>query len=249
MKYGILFLIFWSMILSAQTKIIAHRGFWNTNPPNAENSLEALENAQKLNIYGAEFDVRMTRDGKLVVNHDEHISTIEIAANDYSDLKKIRLSNGEKLPTLRKYLRKGAKSNTKLIIEIKPAKTKVLEDEIVSKTIAMVKKSGLGQQAEFISFSQNICTEIKRREPAFVVQYLAGDLSPAELKGLNIDGLDYHYSVLIEKHPQWISEANELGLITNAWTVNDLHIFKRLQEMGIDFVTTNVPDEFQKISQ
>lgn len=61
-----------AMFINAQTQIIAHRGYWNTQPKTSENSIKALENAQRLKIYGSEFDVRMTKDGILVINHDEH---------------------------------------------------------------------------------------------------------------------------------------------------------------------------------
>lgn len=61
-----------TVFMKAQTQIIAHRGYWQTQPPTTENSLKSLENAQNLKIYGSEFDVRMTKDGVLVVNHDEH---------------------------------------------------------------------------------------------------------------------------------------------------------------------------------
>ena len=74
------------------------------------------------------------------------------------------------------------------------------------------------------------------------MQYLAGDLSPLEIKNAGIDGLDYHYSVFLDKHPDWILEAKKLGLITNVWTVNDEVIFKKLADLGVGFVTTNVPD-------
>jgi glycerophosphoryl diester phosphodiesterase len=47
--------------MKAQTQIIAHRGYWQTQPPTTENSLKSLENAQNLKIYGSEFDVRMTK--------------------------------------------------------------------------------------------------------------------------------------------------------------------------------------------
>ena len=62
------------------------------------------------------------------------------------------------------------------------------------------------------------------------------------LKNAGIDGLDYHYSVFLDKHPDWILEAKKLGLITNVWTVNDEVIFKKLADLGVGFVTTNVPD-------
>ena len=234
--------------MNAQTQIIAHRGFWKTNPETTENSIKALENANDLKVYGSEFDVRMTKDGVLVINHDEHHGKMEVSETNFSELKKLKLSNGEKIPTLEKYLKKGRRfQNLKLIVELKPAKTKSLEDEIVKKTLALVKDLGIETQCEFISFSLNICEEIKKVEPKSIVQYLNGDLSPQELKNKGIDGFDYHYKVLTEKNPTWISEAKNLGLITNSWTVNDPEIFKKLQEMGIGFVTTNVPDEFQKI--
>ncbi len=228
----------------SQTQIIAHRGFWKTQPATSENSLTALINAQQLKIYGSEFDVRMTKDGVLVVNHDEHINKIEISETLFKDLEKEKLSNGEPLPTLEKYLEQGKKSNhLKLIIELKPAKTPELENEMVTKTLKMVKRNQLENQCEFISFSWHLCLEIKRQNPKAIVQYLEGDKSPEEIKEAGLDGIDYHYSVFLEKHPDWISEAKKLGLITNVWTVNDEVIYKKLVEMGVGFVTTNVPDE------
>lgn len=242
-KIIIVLLIMMFTIMSAQTQIIAHRGFWKTNSITAENSIQSLKNAQELKIYGSEFDVRMTKDGVLVINHDEHINKLEISETLFKDLKKQKLSNGEKLPTLEKYLKQGKKSKqVKLIVEIKPAKTPELEDEMVAKTLKMIRDKSLENQCEFISFSLHLCKEIKRQNPKAIVQYLAGDLSPSDIKNAGIDGLDYHYSVFLDKHPGWISEAKKLGLITNVWTVNDEVIFKKLADLGVGFVTTNVPD-------
>ena len=242
-KIIIALLIMMFTIMTAQTQIIAHRGFWKTNPITAENSIQSLKNAQELKIYGSEFDVRMTKDGVLVINHDEHINKLEISETLFKDLKKQKLSNGEKLPTLEKYLKQGKKSKqVKLIVEIKPAKTPELENEMVIKTLKMIRDKSLENQCEFISFSLHLCKEIKRQNPKAIVQYLAGDLSPSDIKNAGIDGLDYHYSVFLDKHPGWISEAKKLGLITNVWTVNDEVIFKKLADLGVGFVTTNVPD-------
>ncbi|MCW3170582.1 glycerophosphodiester phosphodiesterase family protein [Chryseobacterium sp. 09-1422] len=234
-------------IMNAQTQIIAHRGYFQTNPPTTENSLKSLENAQNLKIYGAEFDVRMTKDGVLVVNHDEHHAKMEISETDFKELKKVKLSNGEQFPTLKDYLKKGKKDQSlKLIVEIKPDKTKEKEDELTAKTIKMIKDLKLESQSEFISFSLNICKEIKKLEPSFKVQYLRGELSPQQIKDEGLDGIDYHYSIF-EKNPTWIAEANALGLITNSWTVNDIAIFNKLKDQGIGFVTTNTPADFKDL--
>ncbi|MCE3075713.1 glycerophosphodiester phosphodiesterase family protein [Chryseobacterium gwangjuense] len=234
-----------TVVMKAQTQIIAHRGYFQAEPPTTENSLKSLENAQNLKIYGSEFDVRMTKDGVLVINHDEHHGKMEISETNFKELEKLKLSNGEKFPTLKDYLKLGKKDKSlKLIVEIKPDKTKEKEDELTAKTLKMIKDMKLESQSEFISFSLNICKEIKRLEPSFKVQYLRGELSPAQIKNEGLDGLDYHYSVF-QKNPTWIAEAKALGLITNSWTVNDVAVYDELKAQGIGFVTTNIPNQLK----
>ncbi|MDF2833605.1 MULTISPECIES: glycerophosphodiester phosphodiesterase family protein [Chryseobacterium] len=244
-KFILGFAVLTTAFMNAQTQIIAHRGYFQTQPPTTENSITALQNAQKLKIYGSEFDVRMSKDGVLVINHDEHHGKMEISETDFKELAKLKLSNGEKYPTLKDYLKAGKKDKAlKLIVEIKPAKTEELENELVEKTIAMIKDMKLESQCEYISFSLNICKQIKKIAPDFKVQYLRGELSPQQIKEEGLDGLDYHYSVF-QKNPTWISEANALGLITNSWTVNDVEIYNELKKQGVKFVTTNIPDQLK----
>lgn len=227
--------------MQAKTKIIAHRGYWQTNPPTAENSLQALENAQKLSIYGTECDVRMSKDGVLMIYHDEYHGTMEISETNFADLDKLKLENGENVPTLKEYLEKGKEnSSLKLMIELKPISSEFKENELVQKAIQQVKELQLQSQIEFISFSLNICEHLKKEEPVFKIYYLNGDLSPSQIKQKGFDGIDYHYSIFL-KNPTLISHAKDLGLMTNSWTVNDIEIFKQLRKQGIDFVTTDIP--------
>ena len=62
---------------NAQTKVIAHRGFWNCEG-SAQNSIAALQKAQEIGVYGSEFDVSITADGIPVVNHDVDIDGLVI---------------------------------------------------------------------------------------------------------------------------------------------------------------------------
>lgn len=237
-----------AVVINAQTLLVAHRGFWKTNPDIAQNSIESLKNAQKLKIYGSELDVRMSKDGVLVVNHDEHINGVEVSETIFNNLKKEKLSNGEQIPTLEDYVKQGAKSKTvKLIVELKPAKTPELENEMVAKALQIIKERKMQDRTEYISFSLNMCKELKRQNPNAIVQYLAGDKSPSEIKSLGIDGIDYHHKIFLEKQPNWLEEAKTLGLITNVWTVNDITVYKKLVEMGVGFITTDIPDEFLKL--
>lgn len=230
----------------AQTKIIAHRGFWKTEN-SAQNSIKALQLAQGLKVYGSEFDVRLTKDGKLVVNHDPDINKVEIAKTDFKTIRKEKLANGEIISTLEEYLKQGKKDpSVQMILEIKELDSEANEKSAVEQSLALVKKLKMENQVQYISFSLYICKELKKQFPSAKVQYLKGDLAPKEIAALGIDGIDYHYSVF-QKNPTWMKEAQDLHLITNAWTVDDPKVFEELRSQGLDFVTTNTPDIFQKM--
>jgi glycerophosphoryl diester phosphodiesterase len=194
-----------------------------------------------LGIYGSEFDVWMTSDGVLVVNHDADINGMRIDDTPYEMLKDIRLENGEKLPLLEAYLQQGKKDKkTKLILELKPHSSKEKEDRAVSAIVKMVEKCGVKKQTEYISFSLNICKEFVRLSPKADVAYLNGDLAPQELKALKITGIDYNLAVL-KKNKHWIEEAHKLKMTVNVWTVNAEEDMKEMIAAGVDFITTDKP--------
>jgi len=237
-------LIFLAMGLNAQTQIIAHRGVWQAEG-SAQNSIKSLKLAQKEGVYGSEFDVRMTKDLFLVVNHDPDINGVVIDSTDYKELRKQKLKNGEKLPSLREYLIQGKKNpSVKLILEIKEIPDAFKEILTIEKTLEEIKEFDFGDQIQYISFSLYACKLIKEKMPNAVVLYLKGDLSPAQVKAAGLDGLDYHYSVF-QKHPNWLKESKELHLITNVWTVDDRQIYEWLKSEDVDFITTNRAAEFK----
>ena len=233
--------------MQAQTQVIAHRGFWKTEG-SAQNSITALEKATEAKLYGSEFDVQITLDGKLIVNHDSKFQGFVIAETPYKDLKKIRLQNGEKLPTLKKYLKKGKKQDIQLILEIKSHKSKEVEDKMAADIVKMVKKMGLEKQVEYIAFSLNICEQLAKLTPESEIAYLNGDVTPTELKKKGINGIDYNQSVLM-KHPEWVEEAHQLGMKVNVWTVNKEEAMQKFIDMKVDYITTDLPLECKRLVQ
>lgn len=231
--------------LQAQTQVIAHRGFWKTEG-SAQNSIAALVKADEAKVYGSEFDVLMTVDGKVIVNHDSSIEGMMIAETPYKKLKNIRIKNGEKLPTLKQYLKTGKKLNTQLILEIKSLPTKKMEDKAVEKIVKMVRKMKLEDKVEYIAFSLNVCEQLVKHTPTSEIAYLNGDITPAELKKKGINGIDYHFNV-INEHPEWVDEAHHLGMKVNVWTVNKEEMMKKLIDMKVDYITTDQPLEALKL--
>lgn len=232
----------------AQTQVIAHRGFWQTEG-SAQNSIASLQKAAEAKVYGSEFDVQLTADGVIVVNHDDVIDGMTIAETPYRKLKDVQLENGEALPTLSDYLSVGKKlPEIQLILEIKPHKTKEQEDEIARKTVEMVKKAGMEKQVEYISFSMNVCEQLVRLTPGSEVAYLGSDVTPEEIKAKGMTGIDYHYKAF-RKHPEWVKEAHGLGMKVNVWTVDDAKDMKRMLDLSVDYITTDRPLEAAEMAK
>lgn len=113
-----------ALSIQAQTQVIAHRGYWKAEG-SAQNSLASLRKAAEAKVYGSEFDVQMTADGIVVVNHDNTIGSTAISRATYEQIKESKLKNGETLPTLQAYLEEGRKlKDLQLILEIKKNKNK-----------------------------------------------------------------------------------------------------------------------------
>ena len=236
-----------------KTEIVAHRGYWEGN---AQNSIASIRKAQEFGCWGSEFDIHLTADGVPVVHHDQHINGLDIQASNFDDIRTNRLANGEHVPTLAEYMAQAARSRECLpVLELKPQATREKEDELVDKCLQALKPAAprnippefaaFARRQEptkvvFISFSRHICQELARKAPGYTVQYLEGDLSPAQLHADGINGIDYHYSVFY-KHPEWVKEAHDLGMSVNVWTVDAPEDIRAMRDLGVDQITTNNP--------
>lgn len=229
------------------TKIIAHRGAWKEfDLP--QNSRASLTKAIEIKAYGSEFDVHRTKDDRLVVFHDDEVNGQNIEDLFYHDIKKMTLSNGESVPSLDTFLKIGlAQENTKLIIEIKSSPTsELLTLKTVNLFYELLKTySYPNHLIEVIMFCWNGAIKIKQLLPQLKVCYLNGDKEVNEIVNVGLDGIDYHYSNLVD--PSFIiDQCNKFQKISNAWTVNDWEIANQLIDKKITYITTDYPQLFIK---
>jgi len=229
--------------LFASNPVVAHRGAFKKNGF-PENSLASLREAIRLKCTGSEFDVRMSADDTLVINHDPHFQGMEIEKTTYQELSSVPLSNGETLPTLRQYLREGLRENntTQLVVEIKPSGISKDRGRVVAeKVMNMVREIKAEKMVTYISFDYDILKKLEELDATAFTQYLNGDVAPDRIKADGIDGMDYHFSVF-RKNPEWIAQAKQLGVSLNAWTVNERENMEWLLMQKFDFITTNEPE-------
>jgi len=243
-----LLLISFQMISHAQqTQIVAHRGAWkNTKVP--QNSIAALKHAIDQQVWGTEFDVVLSKDDVLVVNHDNDYQGTDIATNDYNTLIQKKLSNGEKLPTAEEYMIEGLKQkHTKMVFEIKPS-TQGKERSVIAADLAykLVKKLKGLKQTVFISFSYDACLHLKKLDKKVRVQYLGSDKSPTDLYHDGLTEMDFNHGVF-KQNPTYIKDAKDRKMKINVWTVNSEADMRYFIDQKVDYITTDEPELLKEL--
>jgi glycerophosphoryl diester phosphodiesterase len=231
-------------IIMQSPKIIAHRGAWKKSGL-PQNSIAALKKSEESGCDGCELDVHLTADGVVVVNHDHDFHGTPIEESTYPELCSIKHSNGETIPTLEEFL---SHASIPLFLEIKASLISVQRSlELTTQTVATVKKSTFKESLSYISFNEEILKKVLLEDSSATVFLLNGKLTPAQLKENVWHGLAYNTKVL-RANPHWITEAQQLSLVTNVWTVNDVENMRWFLDSGIDFIYTDEPELLFKIS-
>ena len=230
------------------SRVIAHRG-WHTKGNNAaHNSRQSVRNAFEAGFYGCEIDVHRTTDGYLMVNHDFSIGGVTINQSTYGQVKDKTIGNGEKIPMLSDLFdimkNEYPSSPTKLIIELKTNdKTDTLS--LANSVVQAVKDAGLQDRVEYISFGLSAGRYVRKADPTAVFSYLS-TVDPSVLVANDLQGADFGYTAFTG-NPNLVKTCDNLGLYTNGWTANDRSAIIRLNEVGVDFITTDYPDIAQRI--
>jgi len=229
--------------------IWAHRGASAYAP---ENTMEAFILAQKMGADGIELDIHLTRDGHIVVAHDETVDRCSngrgyIIDKTLQELLELDFSKGMenysyvRIPTLEQVLELVKISGLYLNIEIKNGM--ILYEGIEEKTLNLVSKLGLEDKVIYSSFNHYSLTIIKKLNPAAPVGILYGEamVDPyVYAKHLGVEAIHPYFKTL--KVPGTINNCKKHGIKIHAWTVDERDDIRWLMDEGIDAVITNRPD-------
>jgi len=229
--------------------VYGHRGASGYAP---ENTLEAFELAARQGAHGVELDVHLSRDGELVVAHDETLERVSDGVGllcDHSllELKRLHFNKTHpeyrdaRIPTLGEVLELIARYNLKVNVELK--NSLIDYPGLERKCIDLAAKAGMTDRVLYSSFNHHSLLRVKAIDTSLRcgLLYECSMVRPWDYaKKLGMDALHPHFSEL--QIPGECESAHALGLEVNPWTVNEDQDLRMVLNAGADRVITNFPD-------
>jgi len=224
-------------------KILAHRGVSLTAP---ENTLPAFAAALEQGLAGIELDVQMSKDGHLIVIHDERVDRTTNGKGLVKDMTLEEIKGldagswfaekyyGVKIPVLEEVL--DLIGQKEFIINIELKSGIIQYPGLEERVLKAVKKYGLLDRTIFSSFNHYSLVKIKEisEEAKIGLLYYAGLVDPWEYgKKLKAYSLHPFFPSVTE---QMVSECLEQGLQVIPFTVNDKETAKKLIDFGVEYV-------------
>ena len=224
----------------------AHRGFSGEFP---ENTMLAFRKAYETGCEGIELDVHLSKDGHLVVIHDEQVDRTTNATGFVRDFTLSELASinagpenvFEGIPSFEEYCIWVQDLNLITNIEIKT--NRYYYPGIEEKVIKMVQKYHLEKKVLFSSFNHASLWKVKTLEPTIPCAMLVNSKGIGNAGSYaKAMGMEFYHpdgSTLTE---EVVKECHREGIQVNVWTVDDMAMLKRMIAWGVDGIITNFCD-------
>ncbi len=230
--------------------ICAHRGASGYAP---ENTLEAFALAAEQGADSVELDVHLTRDGELLVAHDETIDRVSdgtglIAEQSLVALKKFHFNKlhpeyeNALAPTLGEVYELLKPHGLKINVELKTNANPY--PGIEEKCLELAAKMGMEDKVIYSSFNHMSLARLKELNPEVYcgMLYESVLLRPWRYaKDNKMEALHPRFQHVLFL-PDFCQKAHKAGIEVNVWTVNTERDMKRVIEAGVDMIITNYPD-------
>ena len=254
--------------MSQHIERVAHRGGSQLAP---QNTLAAFRNALTLPVDAIELDVHMSRDGHIIVFHDNVVDKLtnghgNILDLDFAYLRSLNAAahfaggaEAQQIPTLREVL-ELAKEHVRVYIEIKQSKRNGENGRyphIVEAVVDDLRATGMVDQVLVMSFDWGLLPQVKALEPSLETGALVShemwephaedalNMLVGQVKALGSSWINMGIDLVTPDMPAFFHDAGyKLGI----WTVNILSDMQRLAKMGVDSLTSDRPDLFAQLS-
>lgn len=225
--------------------ITAHRGASGVAP---ENTIAALNQAIKDGADFAEIDIQTTKDGKIILLHDDTLDrttngTGPVGRYNWGYLKKLDAGvwfdnkfSGEKIPLLNEVI-DVVKGKMQLNIEVK---TDSFSFNKVQDLIDTIYKKDFIDQCIITSFQRPLIDYISQIDAQIQTGIIFSSLpdSLEEIYNSSYDILSCHFTLINKK---LVQQTHSYSKQVHVWTVNEENEMLKMIEYGVDSIITNYP--------
>lgn len=241
----------------------AHRGGARLFP---ENTLLAFERALGLGPLALELDVRVTRDGHLVVLHDETVDRTTNGSGPIAALSLSRLQaldagyhfadatgfpfrgTGLTVPTFDELVRAVPQAVFNVDLKV-PAAAKPLLDAIRRHQLEeriVVASHEHRVIADFRRLAPDVATSASRREAVCwrTAALVGRSVARPPYRALQLPR-DYARLPILTRRS--VALAHRVGLVVHAWTIDQPHVMRELLDIGVDGIMSDRPDILARV--
>jgi glycerophosphoryl diester phosphodiesterase len=202
-----------------------------------------------------ELDVHITRDGEIVVCHDDSLERTTglrkfIGELSWEEIRKLDAGKwfgpefaGAKIPLLEEVL-SWAKGKIPVVVEIKRGFGE--REDIVERTIEVIRACGMEGEVEVISFDHRFVKKAKEIAPEIAggILYVGTLVDPVRAaRDAHADALHPHFAYVDR---ELVEQAHAAGLAVSTWVVNDPETARLLASWGVDCIGSDYPDRVKK---
>ena len=235
-------------------QVIAHRGYSSAAP---ENTMAAFKAAVAAGCRALELDVQLSKDGVVVVIHDEKLDRTTsgsglVVDHTWAELKELDCGSwfdprfsGEPMPTLDEVLQLTKEENLWLNVELK---TGVIPyPGLEQKVVEAIQAHGVMEQVAVSSFNHYSLLAVKELAPQLetAILYMSGLVEPwLYAQRIGAEALHPLYYNIV---PTIVQGAKEHGIKLRPFTVDDPKIAAAIIAAGVDGIITNYPERIEQL--
>ena len=223
----------------------AHRGASEYYP---ENTLRSFYAGLDMRADGIETDIQRTRDGVLVLHHDDTLARVPHASGAIKDYTYAELLEmdfgafmgerfaGERIVTLDTFLTHFAHRGLTLALEIK-------QYGVEAESLAAVNAHRCRDEVIFTSFVWQSVEDMRKLDGEIRLGYLTDEITPEILDKLSAHNIQQICPRVDLVTPQSMKLAQERGFSVRFWGIRNEEDMNRALTLGGDGMTCNFPDK------
>lgn len=233
----------------AQPQIIAHRGDSAHFP---EDTLAAFQGAIQAGAGWLEMDVQRTKDGRLVVIHDETVDRTtdgsgRVADLTFDQIRSFNIGDGERVPTFEEAIRLAKESGIGLFPE---AKNATLYPGIEDEMVQTLRQEGYLKQTILQSFVRDQLAGVSGDNPDLIICPLYGlwDLSLSDIQPENAKTV-CPMAEMVLLNPWMVRRAHQDGRLVYPWfvAIESPLTMRLLLALGVDGLIVDDPGALRQI--